>query len=181
MTPTRFAAAASLAIGAAFAAAPVAAQEAAATAEVVAPEVTLSAGDVVMGNDQTQLGTIAAIDGDVVVVDTGKHKVPLAKGAFGLLNEQLAVNISKSEIDATMDARVAEQEAKLAAALIVGADVISVDGLPVGTIAMIEGADFVIESEAKRFALRRENFGIGPEGRLMVLASHADLMAALGG
>src|SRR5690606_33195576 len=52
------------------------------------------AGATIMGNDEAAVGTVVSNDGSNVVVDTGKHQVPLAADSFVENEGVWSVNIT---------------------------------------------------------------------------------------
>ena len=137
-------------------------------------------GATIMGNDQAAVGTVVSNDGTNVVIDTGKHKVPLATTSFAENEGVWSVNITKGELDVMMDEAQAEAAAKLQAALVEGAQVVTADAQVLGAIDMIDGSNIVIKGENDLLVtLPREMFAVDANGSLMALANLADIMAAL--
>jgi hypothetical protein len=137
-------------------------------------------GATIMGNDQAAVGTVVSNDGTNVVLDTGKHKVPLATESFAQNEGVWSVNITKTELDAMMDQAVAEAAAKLAAALVPGAQVVTADAQVLGAVDTIDGNNIVVKGENDFIVtLPKEMFAVDANGALMALANHADIMAAL--
>jgi hypothetical protein len=137
-------------------------------------------GATIMGNDEAAVGTVVSNDGTNVVLDTGKHKVPLASDSFAENAGTWSVNISKTELDAMMDQALAEAAAKRDAALVSGAQVVTVDAQVLGAVDTIDGDNVVVKGENDFVVtLPRDMFAVSPEGALTALANHADIMAAL--
>ncbi|MEN7536975.1 hypothetical protein [Aurantiacibacter flavus] len=136
-------------------------------------------GAMVMGNDGVQIGTIAANDGANAVVDTGKHKVPLALDSFAEGDNGYTLNITKTELDAMMDEEVARRQAALAAALVVGAEVATADDVSLGTIDEMTDVGITMVQDEEPLTLPREMFALDTDGSLMVLVTKADLDAAI--
>jgi len=76
---------------------------------------------------------------------------------------------------------LAEQEAALTAALVVGAPVVTADAQDLGTVEQINDDAVVLTHADRPLALPRNLFSVDPEGRLMVLANMADILAAMNG
>ena len=157
------------------------------TATAAAITLTLSSGaalaqDVgatIAGNDGNAVGTVASNDGATIVVDTGKHQVPLGPEAFAQGESGWSLNTTKTDLDAAYDALLEEQAAALAAALVVGAPVVTIDAQPFGAIEEIkEDAIILADGEAK-VELPKDFFALDADGGVMVLANHADIMAAI--
>jgi hypothetical protein len=147
-----------------------------------APEVTLSVGTTVYGNDDAPIGTITQTIDGVVVLDTGAHQIPLPGEAFYTSEAGTAVNDTRDSLNARMDALKAEQEAALSAALVEGATLHSSDGVAVGTIqAVNDDGSVLIAQDERAFTLERAQLGTDPAGGPMMLFTAAQLQAAFGG
>ena len=86
----------------------------------------------------------------------------------------------KIELDAMMDQAVAEAAAKLATALVPGAQVVTADAQVLGAVDTIDGNNIVVKGENDFIVtLPKEMFAVDANGALMALANHADIMAAL--
>jgi len=166
------------ALGAALVAAPAALAQDAAPAEATASALTPGAS--VMGNDGNAVGTIEQISGEVVVINTGKHRAPVPTAAIGAGADGLSVNITQAQLNEMMDAQVAEANAKRDAALVAGAEVISANGNPAGTLAEVNlAADMIVlASPAGKVALKKEHFAVDAQGRLMALFTREQIETA---
>lgn len=154
-----------------------------------------SVGDTVYGNDGNPIGTIDSNDGTNAVINTGKYTAALPVSAFGTSDKGPTLNITKAAIETQLAAAQAQQEAAMAeakakaeaeaaaalqAALVVGAPVITADSLSLGMVDEIAGENVVIKGEDATLVTLPVNLLIAnPEGGLMALANHADIMAAL--
>lgn len=154
-----------------------------------------SVGDTVYGNDGNPIGTIDSNDGTNAVVNTGKYTAALPVSAFGTSEQGPTLNITKAAIETQLAAAQAQQEAAMAeakakaeaeaaaalqAALVVGAPVITADSLSLGMVDEIAGENVVVKGEDETLVTLPVNLLIAnPEGGLMALANHADIMAAL--
>lgn len=164
--------------------APAAMAQEAAPAQQAAPAQTgqtaIAPGATVMGNDGNPVGTVETVSGDVVVIDTGKHKAPVPASAIGMSETGPSVNISQAQLNEMMDAQMAEAMAKRDAALVAGAEVFSANGNPAGTLAEVDlGTDvIVLESPAGKVALKKEHFAVDPQGRLLALFTREQIETA---
>lgn len=152
-------------------------------APAAAGQTAIAPGATVMGNDGAPVGTIEAVSGDVVVINTGKHKAPVPAAAVATGEAGPSVNISKAQLDEMMDAQVAAAIAKRDAALVAGAAVVSAKGNPAGTLAEVDlAADMIVlESPAGKVALKKEHFAVDPQGRLMALFTREQIETAAAG
>lgn len=138
------------------------------------------AGVTVMGNDEAAVGTVVSNDGSNVVIDTGKHQVPLAADSFVENEGVWSVNITKGELDAMMDQALAEAAAKRDAALVEGAQVVTADAQVLGAVDTIDGTNVVVKGDNDFVVtLPKDMFAVDANGALMARANHADIMAAL--
>lgn len=152
-------------------------------------------GATVYGNDGNAIGTIESNDGTNAVINTGKYTAALPLSAFGTSEQGPTLNITKAAIEEQLAAAeeaqkkaIAEAQAKakaeaaaaLQAALVVGAPVITADSQALGMVDEIAGDNVIIKSEDETLVtLPRNLLAANPDGGLMALANHADIMAAL--
>ena len=148
---------------------------------IAATPIAASAQDVgatVYGNDDAPIGTVAANEGGVVTVDTGKHSAPLPANLLAERDGNWTVNATKAQIDGMMDAQVAAANQARDAALVEGAAVVSADGMPAGTVYTVDNADTaIVRSDAGIITLTRDTFAVDASGNLMVLYSAEQLAA----
>ena len=118
------------------------------------------AGVTVYGNDDQPAGTIESNDGTNAVLDTGSFKVPLPLATYGMMADQAA-----------------KAAAKLDAALVDGAAVISADSMPVGTVlAMDPSVDqYLVANGSGVITLKREHFAVDQAGALTALFTSEQL------
>ena len=130
-----------------------------------------AAGETVYGPQGNPVGIIESVANGQVVLDTGKHKVPLGVESFGEGEAGPTITVTKDQLDAMMDQQIAAANAQRDAALIEGAAVVSADAQQVGTIKEIDAATdaVVIEREAGLVTLKREHFAVDGNGALMAL------------
>ncbi|MBH5323053.1 hypothetical protein [Aurantiacibacter sediminis] len=143
------------------------------------PAMAQDVGTDIVGNDEAVIGTVEQNDGTTVVVNTGTYQVPLGTDAFAETDGVWTLNTTKAELETAYGAIMAEQEAALAAALVPGTAVATVDAQALGVIEEV-GEDAVLLADGEeRIALPLNLFALDAEGALIVLANHADIMAAL--
>lgn len=146
-----------------------------ASGQVLAQDV----GTTIIGNDDVAIGTVTSNDGSTIVVDTGTHEVPLATSAFAERDGNWTLNTTKTDLDTAMSELVAEQEAALAAALVEGAPVVTFDAQALGSIETINADNIIVVYEEKKMTLPKNLFALDDDGAVMVLATLADIMAAV--
>lgn len=137
-------------------------------------------GATVYGNDGNAIGTVENVADGIVLIDTGKHKAPIPADLIGTGETGPSINATKDQIDAMMDAQVAEATAKRDAALVAGAAVLSANGNPAGTLTEVDlAADAIIlESPDGPVALKKEHFALDANGQLMALFTREQIASA---
>jgi preprotein translocase subunit YajC len=120
----------------AIAAAPIAAQaQDAAPTQDAGPD--LSVGTMVYGPDGNEVGKIDQVSGGNIVVNTGNNVAALPASSFVQGKNGPVIGLTKEQLDAELDKAKAEAAAKLNAALVQGATVYGIQGVPVGTVKQI--------------------------------------------
>ncbi|MBX7532250.1 hypothetical protein K3165_04850 [Qipengyuania sp. 1XM1-15A] len=138
----------------------------------------VAAGAVVTGPEGNEVGTIVSVENGQAVLDTGKHKVPLGVEMYGQGEAGPTITVTKLQLDDMMDAQLAEAAAKLDAALVEGAAVVTAEGHPFGTIYTVDNEGMaIVQNDDGIVTLARDSFAVTAEGALMVLYNHADLAA----
>lgn len=140
----------------------------------------VAVGATVYGPQGGEVGTIEQIDGNAVIVNTGKHKVTLGQEAFGEGTNGPTITVTKADLDAALDQQAAEAAMKLDAALVAGNPVVSAKGEPLGTIESVDGETVVLAREGRQVALKREHFGLSEAG-LMAYFTIDQVEQAIGG
>jgi hypothetical protein len=139
------------------------------------------AGATVYGPQGGEVGTIVAVENGQAVLDTGKHKVPLAVNMYGEGDTGPTITVTKAQIDGMIDAQLAEAAAKRDAALTVGAEAMAADHAPLGTVVEVDGDNVVIArggDEANKVTLLRSHFDATDNG-LMARLTNAQIDAAM--
>lgn len=124
----------------------------------------VAVGATVFGPQGNEVGTIEQVDAQTVIVDTGKHKVPLGHEAFGASDKGPTITVTKAQLDEIVDQQIAEAAAKRDAALVAGAAVVSVKNMPLGTVDAVDGDTVILARNDKKVALKREHFGTSDKG-----------------
>lgn len=132
----------------------------AATPALAAPG-DVAVGATVYGPQGNPVGQIVSVENGQAVIDTGKHKVPLALAMYGKGDKGPTITVTQDQLNGIVDQQVAAATAKRDAALIPGAAVRTADGAALGTIATIDGNNIVIDRDGdatKKVTLLREHF-----------------------
>lgn len=152
---------------------------AAAAFALTTPAMAQDVGVEVVGNDGVVIGTVAQNDGTNVLLDTGTYQVPLGAAAFAEREGAWTLNTTKTDLETAYGNMVAEAQAALEAAMVVGAEVATADAQSLGVIEEISEEAVLLADGEERIALPKNLFALDGEGSLVVLANHADIMAAL--
>jgi hypothetical protein len=158
----------------------VAALALAATPALAAPG-DVAVGATVYGPQGNAVGQIVTVEGGQAILDTGKHKVPLALSMYGKSDKGPTITVTKDQLDTMVEQQIAAANAKRDAALIPGAAVVAAKGSPAGTIKSVEGDDVVLESPEGPVAMKREHFAINSGGALMALFTADQIKASAAG
>lgn len=143
--------------------------------------VDLSVGTTIYGPEGGVVGTIQQVSGNAVVVNTGDNVATLGAESFVAGKNGPTIGFTKAQLDEAVEAAKREQEAKLAAALTVGAPLRSNDGVVVGSIQTInEDGSVIVSDDERAFRLERSQLSTDDQG-VVLLFSAAQLEAALSG
>jgi hypothetical protein len=140
----------------------------------------VTAGAVVYGSDGEPVGTIDQVDGTNVVLNTGERTATLPADVFGASEKGPMIGWTKAELDAAIAAEEQKAGEAVAAALVPGAQLYSVDGLVVGTVNEVnaEGMVVVQHTSAGPIQLPKDQMTLQGD-KLTFLATAADLEAAV--
>lgn len=140
-------------------------------------------GATIYGNDGNVVGTVADINDQVVVIDTGTHKAPVPVSMVFDSDKGKSVNATRDQVDTMMAERIAEARAERDAALVKGAVVLSTGGRAVGTLAEVDlAADkIMLETPQGLLQMKKEHFAVNPQGELSVLYSRDQIASAATG
>ena len=140
---------------------------------------SVEVGATVHGSDGKPVGTVLATQGDAVLLDTGANQIAIPATAFTTGEQGPALNITKAALDAEYERQMTEQNAKLDAALVVGAEVKTADAQPLGTVQAIEGNNVVLGSDSEPLTMPKEYFAIDQNGGPVVRATMAQIREAV--
>ena len=153
------------------------AQEAAAPAAAAAATPTVGAK--VFDAEGGEVGTVEAIQGNVVTVSTGTARAGLPVTAFVTREKGLTIGMNKAQLEAAVNGASAQNDAAKDAALVADAPVKSSDGVVLGTISKVEGENVTVAlSNGSAVALQKSNLGLGTDGSLALGMTAADFTKA---
>lgn len=162
------------------AAAPATAAPAAAAPAAAAATPTPTVGAKVFGPDGTEVGTVEAVQGDIVTVSTGTARAGLPTTAFAQRDKGLTIGMNKAQLETAVNGAKAENGAAKDAALVVDAPVKSSDGIVLGTVSKVVGEDVTVElSDGSAAALKKSYFGLDASGGLALGLTAADFAKSI--
>lgn len=139
----------------AFAAVPAAAQTAAAGSATA-----ISVGTKVVDTGGGEVGTVAALQGDNLVVKTDKHEVALPRSSFTSSEKGLLFALTRAQLNAEVDKTLAAQGPLLS----VGATVYDPQGGVVGTVQEFDAQLATVKLANSVVKLPVDAFVRGPNG-----------------
>ena len=133
-------------------------------------------GAEVLDTSGNAVGTVTAVNGDVVTVKTDKLDANLAKASFASQDGKLYIGMTQAELNTAIE----EDKAAAEASLVVGAAVKDSAGASAGTIDAID-AEFVTLKLESGKSVRIPRAGIaGSANGAMIGLTSADLEASAG-
>lgn len=148
----------------------------AAPAAAAKPNVT--AGASVMDSKGGAVGTIASVNGDVAVVDTGSVKASVPTSSFAQSDKGLLIGMTKAELEAAAQGAAQQQQQQFLASLTPGTAVTDQNGGAVGTIEAVEGDLVTIATPNAKAKLPKSALAQGPNGPIIGM-TQAQLEAAV--
>ncbi|MFM2281081.1 MAG: hypothetical protein RLZZ444_3312 [Pseudomonadota bacterium] len=140
------------------------AQTPSAPASPAAPAPNLVAGAKVFDSAGDEVGTVVSVVGGTVVLDTGTHRASLAVSSFATNAKGPVFGMTKSQLNAAIEEATAKSAAALDAALVVGADIRSQDGVVVGKVKEIQADSVVVDRSSGAVALPKRSFLVASGG-----------------
>ena len=128
-----------------------------------------------------EVATIVTIENGIAVVDTGTYEGSVPVDALGEGPNGPVISVTKAQLNQLFQQQQAQAMAARDAALIANATVLSADNIEVGTVKSIDGDTAIVTLADGEVALQRDQFATNQTGALIVLATEAQLMAALNG
>lgn len=160
-------------------ASPAPAQPAAPAATPAAP--TIVSGTVVYGPTGAPVGTVKQVANGIATLDTGEHQAPLPLSAFGQGPSGPTITVTREQLNALVEEQLTALAARRDAALVAGAQVLSADNQPFGTIEQVVGNDVVVTRTAPatgRVTLGRDYF-TADDSRLRARLTLQEIEAAV--
>ncbi|WP_370189424.1 hypothetical protein [Qipengyuania sp.] len=143
---------------------------------------SVTAGATVYGNDGAEIGTVERVDGATAILVVDGMKAPVPANAFGTGEKGASLNATKAQIVGMLQAAKQKAIAARDAALVVGAEAMTAQHAPLGTVLEINGDNVIIArggDETNKITLLREHFAADANGMLMALLTNAQIDAAM--
>jgi preprotein translocase subunit YajC len=143
-------------------------------AQAPADGAAIAAGTAVKDTSGGDVGTVARVDGQFIVVKTDKHEVRLPATSFTPHEGALLFGMTRDQLNAEVERSLAAAAAKIAP----GAAVTGTAGAAVGTISAVDEQTVTIKlASGNLVRVPRSGVAPGPNG-VVVGATAADLEAA---
>jgi preprotein translocase subunit YajC len=123
------------------------------------------------------VGTVAAVQGDNVVVKTDKHQVLLPKASFTAADGKLLIGMTQAQLNAEIEKSAAAADA----AIVAGATVKGTGGATIGTVDSVTADTVTIKlASGKLVQIPRSGARGSPDGSVVIGLSAEQLEAQLG-
>lgn len=137
-------------------------------AQPTAPGTTITAGLKVEDAQGGEVGTVVAVNGDIITIKTDRIEAQLPRNAFTVAPDKLLIGMTRAELNAEVERAQAEAQAKL----VPGATVTGSKGTPVGTIETIDDQYVMLKLlSGKMIRMPRNSLGAGPQGGIIGLTA----------
>lgn len=140
----------------------------------------VTAGAAVMDAKGGAVGTVASVNGDIAVIDTGAVKASVPTSAFAQSDKGLLIGMTKTELEAAAQGAAASQQQQFLASLKPGTPVTDQNGGAVGTIEAVEGDLITVATPNAKAKLPKSAIAQGPNGPVIGM-TQAQLEAAAKG
>ncbi len=136
----------------------------------------IATGTQVKDTQGGEVGTIARVDGNFLIVRTDKHEVRLPTSSFTPHEGSLIIAVNRQQLNAEVEKALEAASAQLVA----GATVSGSAGTPVGTIESIDDQFVTLKlTSGNLVKLPRSGIAAGPKGPVIGMTA-AELEAAVG-
>ncbi|WP_114951085.1 hypothetical protein [Sphingosinicella terrae] len=151
-----------------------AATVAAQTAAPAAAAPTIQVGATVKDPQGGEVGRVASVDGEFVVVQTDRHAARLPVSSFTPTAEAVLFGLTRDQLNAQLDQAIAQAQASIA----VGAVVHDREGTPIGPIQAMDAETITVSVGEQPVRLPRSSVAPGQAG-LRIGATLAELRAQI--
>mgnify|MGYP003575202484 CR=1 FL=1 len=122
------------------------------------------------------VGTITAVEGDMVIIRTDRHETQLPVTSFTVTDDAVLFGLTQAELNSRIEQALAEA----AQAFQVGATVHDRDGAVVGPVEALDAETGTVKFGEQRIRLPRGSVGAAENG-LVIGATVAELRAQIAG
>jgi preprotein translocase subunit YajC len=137
---------------------------------------TIAAGMQITDASGGAVGTVAAVQGDNILVKTDKHEVLLPKTSFGVADGKLLFGMTQAQLNAEIEKSVAAADAAIAA----GATVKGTGGATIGTVDSVAADAITVKlTSGKLVQLPRSGVRGNPDGSVVIGLTAEQLEAQL--
>jgi preprotein translocase subunit YajC len=139
---------------------------------------TITAGMQVTDPSGGAVGTVKAVQGTNLVIQTDKHEVLLPRASFTISGGKLLIGMRQAQLDAQIEKSLAVSNASIVA----GATVKGTGGTPVGTIdSVADGKVTITLQGGKKIAVPQQGVRGNADGTVTIGYSAAQLEALVQG
>lgn len=156
--------------------APAAAQEGMAETPQAA---TIQPGAVIYGSDGAEIGTVAGEQDGVIVLKVGERMVPIDPAAISNGAAGPTIAVTRAELVAQLDERMAAYEAELNKSLKQGAPVQTADNQQLGTIESVSDNAVAVQGNGGSMNLPKASLALNDQGKVTVRATMAQIREAM--
>jgi hypothetical protein len=135
-----------------------------------------SVGATVTDQHGGTVGTITAVEGDMVIIRTDRHETQLPVDSFTVTDDAVLFGLTQAELNS----RIEQALAAAAQAFQVGATVHDRDGAVIGPVEALDAETVTVKFGEQLIRLPRGSVGAGQNG-LVIGATVAELRAQIAG
>lgn len=136
----------------------------------------LQVGAKVTGPEGSEVGTISAIDGQFIIIQTDRHKARIPVTSVTATDEAVLFGLTREQLNAQIDQVLGQAQA----AVTVGAVVHDREGAVIGPIESMDEQTITVKFGEQQIRLPRSAVAPGRSG-LVIGATLAQVRAQLGG
>lgn len=141
-------------------------------APAAAASANVAAGATVYDTSGGVIGTVASVNGDVVVIDTGTHKAGVPMTSIGKGAKGPTMAMTKTQLDAAAAQQQQQAQAQVQQSLVAGAQVKSLNGTAVvGTVKSADAQFVTLTTPKGEVKLPTSGFSMGPSGLIVGLTA----------
>lgn len=140
----------------------------------------VTTGAAVLDTQGGTVGTVASVNGNIAVVDTGAVKASMPTTSFAQSDKGLVIAMTKTELETAAKNAAQGSAGELAALLKPGTAVSDQGGGAIGKIESVDASTVVVASSSSKFRLPKTAFAKG-SGGVIIGMTLAQLQAAAKG